>query len=123
MADTIFKVESTWHYYDRATGAEYIFDTWEEAKLMAQKLELAKALIAQAQALAPVMDAAPDVVQEYFDASITFTDADVEALGVTAAQVVALITLLENVNKFFSGGSPTNAQYRVNINAVRRAAK
>jgi len=27
------------------------------------------------------------------------------------------------VNKFFSGGGPTNAQYRVNINAVRRAAK
>ena len=90
---------------------------------MAQKIELAKALIAQAQALAPVMDAGPDVVQEYFDASITFTDDDVEALGVTAAQVVALITLLENVNKFCAGDNPTNAQYRVNINAVRRAAK
>ena len=99
------------------------FDTRMEAELMAQKLELAKALIAQAQALAPVMDAAPDVVQEYFDSGITFADADVEALGVTAAQVVALITLLQNFDKFCTGGSPTNAQYRVNINAVRRAAK
>ena len=110
-------------WYVNIDGTNYQFDTQMEAKLMAQKLELAKALIAQAQALAPVMDAAPDVVQEYFDASITFADADVEALGVTAAQVVALITLLENVNKFCAGDNPTNAQYRVNINAVRRAAK
>ena len=120
---TIYKDDGKWTAWDQATDYKRSFDTQMEAKLMAQKLELAKALIAQAQAIAPVMDAAPDVVQEYFDASITFADADVEALGVTAAQVVALVTLLENVNKFFSGGSPTNAQYRVNINAVRRAAK
>ena len=120
---TIYKDDGKWTAWDQATDYKRSFDTRMEAELMAQKLELAKALIAQAQAIAPVMDAAPDVVQEYFDASITFTDADVEALGVTAAQVVALITLLENVNKFFTGGSPTNAQYRVNINAVRRAAK
>jgi len=120
---TIYKDDGKWTAWDQATDYKRSFDTRMEAELMAQKLELAKALIAQAQALAPVMDAAPDVVQEYFDASITFVDADVEALGVTAAQVVALITLLENVNKFFSGDSPTNAQYRININAVRRAAK
>jgi len=111
------------HFYINDNGRITHLPTGNEGEIMAQKLELAKALIAQAQAIAPVMDAAPDVVQEYFDASITFADADVEALGVTAAQVVALVTLLENVNKFFSGGSPTNAQYRVNINAVRRAAK
>ena len=88
---------------------------------MAQKIELARAIVAQAQQLAPVMDGAPDVVQEYFDSGITFADDDVAALGLTAAQVVACITMLENANKFFSGGNPTNAQYRVNINAVRRA--
>ena len=88
---------------------------------MAQKLELARAIVAQAQLLAVPMDASPDVVQEYFDSGITFTDADVAALGLTAAQVVACITLLENVNKFFAGGSPTNAQYRVTVNGVRRA--
>ena len=93
---------------------------------MAQKLELAKALISQAQALAPVMDAAPDVVQEYFDSGVQFVDADVEALGVTAAQVVALITLMQNFDGFCNGTLPANEtppQYRVNINAVRRAAK
>ena len=88
---------------------------------MAQKLELARAIVAQAQLLAVPMDASPDAVQEYFDSGITFVDEDVAALGITAAQVVACITMLENVNKFFAGGNPANAQYRVNVNAVRRA--
>lgn len=88
---------------------------------MANKFELAKAIIKQAQNIAPVMDTAPDIVQEYFDSGITFVDVDVEALGITAAQVVSVISMLENFNKFFAGTTPANAQYRVNVNAVRRA--
>ena len=99
---------------------KYRFDTESEAVQMANKLKLAQAIIAQAQAIAPVMDEAPDVVQEFFDSGVTFADADVEPLGITAAQLVSVITMLENFNKFFAGTTPANAQYRVNVNAVRR---
>jgi hypothetical protein len=84
------------------------------------KIDLAKAIIFQAQLLARPMDEAGDVLQEYFDSGVTFTDEDVAALGVTAAQIVACLTLLENVVKFFGGNTPANAAYRVTVNAVRR---
>ena len=103
------------------TGSEKIyFDTQMEALEAMAKIDLAKAIIYQVQTLAKPMDESSDVLQEYFDSGITFTDGDVEALGITAAQVTACSTLLENVGKFFSGTTPTNAAYRTTINSVRR---
>ena len=104
------------------TGSEKIyFDTQMEALEAMAKIDLAKAIVYQVQRLAPVMDEGADVLQEYFDSGVTFTDDDVAALGVTAAQVTACLTLLENAGKFFSGTTPTNAAYRTTINSVRRA--
>ena len=94
--------------------------TETEAKMAMQKLELAKAIIWQTQRQAATMDEGPDVLQEYFDSNVTFADEDVAALGVTAAQVTACLTLLENVGKFYAGNTPVNAAYRVTVNAVRR---
>lgn len=90
-------------------------------KTMARKLNLAKAIISPLNALAAIMDTGPDIVREFYDSGETFTDDDVAALGVTGAQIVAGITLLENLDKFLNGESPTIAQYRVNVNALRRA--
>jgi len=105
------------------TGEEKIyFDTEMEAKQTMEKLELAKAIIYQTQLHARIMDENPDVLQEYFDAGVTFTDEDVAPLGVTAAQVTACLTLLENAGKFYAGNTPANAAYRVTVNAVRRVA-
>ena len=118
---TIFETESQARWFALSGESTDATIAARSIEVMAQKLELARAIVAQAQLLAVPMDASPDAVQEYFDSGITFVDEDVAALGITAAQVVACITMLENVNKFFSGGNPTNAQYRVNINAVRRA--
>ena len=109
------------HWYINDNGKITHLPPGMEGEIMAQKLELARAIVATVQQLAPVMDMVPDIVQEYFDSGITFADEDVAALGLTAAQVVACITMLDNATKFFSGGNPTNAQYRVSINAVRRA--
>ena len=104
------------------TGSEKIyFDTQGEAIQAMAKIDLAKAIIYQVQTLAKPMDESSDVLQEYFDSGITFTDGDVEALGITAAQVTACTTLLENVGKFFGGTEPVNAVYRTTVNAVRRA--
>ena len=101
-------------------GTKQYFETEMEAKIAMSKLELAQAIIYQAQLHAKPLDENPDVLQEYFDSGITFTDEDVAALGITAAQVTACLTLLENVGKFYAGNSPANAAYRVTINAVRR---
>ena len=96
------------------------FDTEMEARQTMDKLELAKAIIFQAQLHARPMDEGPDVLQEYFDDGMTFTDEDVAPLGVTAAQVTACLTLLENAGKFYAGDSPTNSAYRGTVNSVRR---
>jgi len=80
---------------------------------------LAKAILGEGQKLASIMDSCQSVTKEYFDAGITFADGDVPA-GFTAGQVVSVITLLENVNKFFNGESPVNAQYHVTANIARR---
>jgi len=104
------------------TGSEKLhFDTEMEAKIAMNKTELAKAIVYQAQLLAKPLDEGADVLQEYFDSGVTFTDADVAALGVTAAQVVSCLTLLENFGKFCAGNNPAHAAYRVTVNAVRRA--
>lgn len=84
------------------------------------KLQLAKAIIYQTQLHAKNMDEGPDVLQEYFDSGVTFTDADVESLNLTAAQVNSCLTMLENAGKFYAGTTPANATYRVTINTVRR---
>jgi len=103
-----------------AENTHLYFDTEMEARDMANKLELARAIIAEAQRHAACMDNGGDVLQEYFDAGVTFTDEDVAALCVTAAQVVGCLTLLENAGKFYAGNAPANAAYRVTVNAVRR---
>ncbi len=84
------------------------------------KLELAQSIIYRVQQLIETMDNGPDVLQEYFDSGVTFTDEDVASLGITAADVTNCLTLLENSDKFFSGTTPTNAAYRITVNAVRR---
>ena len=102
-------------------GDRYIFySTYAEAKTAMDKLELAKAIIEQVQLHARPMDEGSDVLQEYFDSGVTFADEDVAALGVTAAQVAACLTLLENAGKFYNGNTPVDAKYRITVNAVRR---
>ena len=87
---------------------------------MNAKSELAKAIVAQVKSLTAPMDLASDVVQEYFDSGITFQDDDLAELGLTAWQLTACITLLQNLAGFFAGEAVTTAQYRVTVNAVRR---
>ena len=111
--------ESGGYWY--VSGYNLMFDSEQEAREFMEKLGLAKAIIFQAQLHARPMDEGPDVLQEYFDSGVTFTDEDVAALGVTAAQITGCLTLLENAGKFYNGATPANATYRVTVNAVRRA--
>lgn len=112
--------DGRWIFWD---GVEkHYFDTQMEALNAMAKIDLAKTIIWRTQQLIETMDNGPDVLQEYFDGGFSFVDADVAALGVTAAQVTACLTLLENAGKFFAGTSPANATYRTTVNAVRRVS-
>ena len=84
------------------------------------RIALAEAILRNVRHQANVMVDGPAVVQEYFDADITFTDEELEPLGVTAQTVTDCITELENLDDFYEGDEPTNATYRVTVNKVRR---
>lgn len=118
----IYQDEETWVFWNRDTDYKAVFTTQQEAVQMTSKLQLAEAIIYQAQLHAKPMDEGADVLQEYFDSGVTFTDEDVAPLGVTAADVVNCLTLLEHAAKFYGGNTPANAMYRVTINAIRRVS-
>ncbi len=85
------------------------------------KLDTAKAIVKAAQSLATATDSASDLEAEYFDAAgAGWVDADVAALGITAAQLAGCITLLQQVDKLMTGAATTPAVYRSTLNQVRR---
>lgn len=108
-----------------ATEAEALVVYSQEIK-MSQKKNYVTDTLTQANALAAIMEAAPDLLARYFDCGYNggganeIVDADLVSFGITAAQFVAFITCLENYGKFCQGTNPANAQYRVSINQVRQ---
>lgn len=102
------------------------FNTALEANNMAKKLDFATQIQTLATDLAKSMEVAPDLHQRYFDCGFNdgganeIVDGDIESLGFTAAQLVSMITCIENFNKFIAGTSPANSAYRININALRK---
>lgn len=89
------------------------------------KLGTAAAIVQCVQTLAPAMDVGPDLWQEYWDARNAdgdFTDEDVAALGISAADLASCVTLLENLKKFFGNEAVSSDAYRVVVNKVRRVS-
>ena len=84
------------------------------------KEKFALACVQQVQKLADVMDAAPDLRAEY-NVYSAFTDADLERLGITAAELTSIMTLFEQVDKFCHNEAVTQGDYSVTINKARRA--
>ncbi len=88
------------------------------------KVRMAAALIRAVQSLQPIMHDAPVLWQEYWDVigADGLTAVELKALGITANDLTATISLLENLTKFFSGNAPVDTVYRITINRVRRVA-
>ena len=95
------------------------FDTEVESRQFMNKLELAQAIIYQTQLHIKSMDEGQDILQWYFDSGYTYTDADLESLGITSSQLIEFLTFLENAKKFYTGENPINAVYRVTVNRAR----
>lgn len=113
--------ESAGHWYANDGGVELMFDTEQEAHQFMAKQDTAKAIIEAVQSLATATDTAGDLEKEYFDvAGAGWVDADVAALGITAAQLASCITFLENFDKFMTNQVAAQADYTAVLNAVRR---
>lgn len=85
-----------------------------------QKIEIARALLRDVQAIAPVMDSARDRWQEYWDAGGSFTDEDLEPLGITAADFGDCVNFLDSFDKFMNGEEVQEQIWRVTMNKTRR---
>ena len=108
-------------YYYSIDGVYYYLPAGMEGEIMAQKQDTAKAIVKAVQSLATATDSAGDLEAEYFDAAgAGWVDADVVALGITAAQLAGCITLLQQVDKLMTGVATTPAVYRSTLNQVRR---
>jgi hypothetical protein len=113
--------QSAGYWYVNDGGREYQFDSEQEARQAMAKIETAKAIIGAVRSLTTAADDGPDVVAEYFDVG-NWTDADVAPLGITAAQLAAGLTLLQQVNLLMTGEATTPAVYRTTLNQLRRVS-
>lgn len=115
-------------YYYSIDGVYYYLPKGIEGEIMAQKQDTAKAIVKAVQSLATATDSAGDLEAEYFDAAgAGWVDADVAALGITAAQLAGCITLLQQIPKLMLGTIAADghsdiapAVYRTTLNVVRR---
>ena len=108
-----------WIFFDGAT--KHRFDTEQEAQLFMAKLDTAKAIVRTVQSLAQATDSAGDLEAEYFDVG-NWTDEDVSAIGITAAQLSACLTLLQQIDLLMTGQATTPSMYRTTLNQVRRVS-
>ena len=114
----LWKSASLW-YLDLGNTIELTFASEGAARKYMAKLDVAKAIVKVVQSLATAADASSDVEAEYFDAG-TFVDADVATLGITASDLAACITLLQQISKLMTMQATTVAMYRSTVNKVRR---
>lgn len=106
-------------YYYSIGGVYFRLPAGLQGEKTMQKLKTAQAIVSTVQSLALATDDADNLVKEYFDAG-TFTDEDLAALGITAAQLAACITLLEQVDKLMTNQATSTADFTATLNSVRR---
>ncbi len=113
--------------YEDALGGWIVFDGTkkhhfageQEARIMALKFKTAEAIATAVASLATAADNAAALEAEYFDVG-PFADNDVASLGITADQLAACLTLLQQVDKLMTNQATTPAMYRSTLNLVKR---
>jgi hypothetical protein len=119
----VWQSENDGQWYYSYTGGALAFATQEEASQFMAKIDTAKAIVRAVQALAPTADGASDLEAEYFDAAgAGWVDGDVAPLGITAAQLAACLTLLQQFALLMTNGATTPIMHRTALNAVRRVS-
>jgi hypothetical protein len=108
-----------WIFFDGTT--KHFYESELEARRTMAKTNTAKAVVSAVQSLAPATDSAAALEAEYFDIG-GWTDEDVAALGITADDLAACITLLQQIKALMIGNETTPAVYRTTLNRVRRVS-
>ena len=125
-----WKNEVGTYYYQTSAGSYQELPSGIEGEQLMARIDLAKAIAQSIKSLAPIMETAEDTVKEYWDevnANGAFTDEDLASTGMTATQLTADITLLDQMPKLFEGMADENGKstiiptvFRITVNAVKR---
>lgn len=127
-----WKNEAGTYYYQNTDGSYSYLPTGSEGERLMAKIDTAKAIVSKVQTLVPIMETASDLVAEYWDVTNAvgaFTDEDLAPIGITAVQLTACLTLVEQMPKLFEGLNETDGHssifpttYRITVNSVKRLA-
>lgn len=108
-------------WYANVDGQNIPFDSEQEAHSFMAKIDTAKAVVRAVQSLTTATDTAGDLEKEYFDvAGGGWVDADVAAIGITAAQLASCLTLLQQFAKLMTAQATTPIDNTASLNQVRR---
>lgn len=117
--------DNEWAVKIIGTKLQYFFNTVEEAMNMASKLTFTQDAQDFSTRLAALFAEAPDLEGVYFDrgynggGSDPIVDGDIAGLGVTAAQVTAFITMIQQLQNFAGNSAVTSGDYSATVNAMR----
>lgn len=123
MSSIYQSASNQWIYFDGAI--KRYFDTQQEAIAMNQKETFVQKLQAAATQIAQASDQFANLETVFFDRTYNsgganqIQDVDIEATGLTAAQVGSLITLGQQLQLFLNNGAPVQGDYDVTLNAAR----
>jgi hypothetical protein len=116
--------DGRWIVFNNGVKSGYFINE-EDAQNMATKITWATQAQADATSLAQVADKLANLETVYFDRGYDsgggdpIVDGDVASLGITAVQLGALITLIQQLNNFLGNSAVTAADYDSTLNAVR----
>ena len=116
--------DGRWLVFNNEIKSDY-FNTEAEAVDMATKITWATQAQVDATTLAQVADRLANLETVYFDrgynsgGSDPIGDGDVVTLGITAAQLGSLVTLIQQLNNFLGNVAVITADYDSTLNVVR----
>ncbi len=116
--------DGRWLVFSNGVKSIY-FNTESEAQIMADKIKFANQTQAFCTSLATLFKNAKDLDGVYFSegfdggGSDPITDADLVSLGITAAEVSATDTMLQQITNFQNNIAVVTGDYKVTVNAMR----
>jgi len=112
-------------YLDLYPPKTAVFNTLLEAKMSDQQIRYARRLQDITTQLAQIADDCPDLFKLFWDRGYgagganVITDEQLSAIGLTAADVSAMITLIEQFDNFASGRAVFATDYKSTMNRMR----
>lgn len=116
--------DGRWRVFNNGIKSNY-FTLESEARDMATKLTFGEQSQNDATTLAQVADKLTNLETVYFDrgynsgGSNPIVDGDIVSLNITAADLGALITLIQQLNNFLGNVAVTTGDYDATLNTVR----